>query len=83
MRRCGRSPGSGVGSPFKPRAWPYGVEKVRQFVVATRDAEHRPAWLEGETRSERPDVNGVEAQTINELHDRGECTRIIGCDSHG
>jgi hypothetical protein len=29
------------------------------------DAEHRPAWLQGEAGSERPGINGVESEPIN------------------
>jgi hypothetical protein len=35
------------------------------------DAEHRPAWLERDAGSERPGVNRVEPEPIDELQDRG------------
>ena len=48
----------------------FGREEVRQFVGAVGESEHRAVRLEGEAGFERPGIDRVEAESVDELHHR-------------
>lgn len=51
--------------------------------MTVSDAEYRPAWLQSEAGGERPGINGVESEPIDELHDFGNGIGVIARGGHG
>src|SRR5438874_4480356 len=60
-----------------------GPEKRRQFVGAARNAEHWSIRLEGQARFERPGIDSVESESIDQLHHRGDRRAVITRRRHG
>src|ERR1700681_408402 len=68
--------GSTSHGVFEFAPWRH-TEEFRQVVGTVRDTEHRSVWLQGEASIERPGINSVESEPIDELHDRGDRGRVI------
>ena len=42
-----------------------------------------PAWLQSEAGGERPGIDGVESEPVDELHDFGDGGGVIARGGHG
>ena len=55
----------------------FGPQEIRQFVGAVGESEHRAVGLEGEAGFERPGIDSVEAELVDELHYRGHSAAVV------
>ena len=67
----------------RPTRDAFGREKLRQLLGTVTDTEYRPAGLQGDAGVERPGVNRVESEPIDEAHDRGHRDGVIAGRSQG
>jgi hypothetical protein len=59
-----------------------GREKSQQLVGTQTDTEYKPAWLKGDAGIERPGVNRVESEPIDETHNGGNRVRVVAGRGH-
>jgi hypothetical protein len=54
-----------------------GPEEVRQFVGGVGDSERRPVGLERQAGFERPGIDCVESESIDEPGYRDDCGGVV------